>query len=136
MIADEAWTELIVAKGNYPADRIRRQAYGGPLPRTYPLPNTYVKKDAFVTAPTCCKLSFKEFEPGVYENIRLNFELILYKTLISNFSNNMNMIDRLSFQRAMLETTALVVLQALQVNLEKTEPQEPEESPDLQDFLE
>ena len=55
IIADEAWTELIVAKGNYPGDRIRRQAYGEGLPRTYPLPNKYAKKDAFVTAPTCCK---------------------------------------------------------------------------------
>ncbi|KAE9548484.1 hypothetical protein FO519_008300 [Halicephalobus sp. NKZ332] len=53
VMADEAWTELIVAKGNYPGDRIRRQAYGESLPKMYPLPNTYAKKDAFVTAPTC-----------------------------------------------------------------------------------
>uniref|UniRef100_A0AC34RFX8 Nematode cuticle collagen N-terminal domain-containing protein n=1 Tax=Panagrolaimus sp. JU765 TaxID=591449 RepID=A0AC34RFX8_9BILA len=52
-MADETWTELVVAKGHFPADRIRRQTYGESLPKSYRLPNTYAKKDAFVNAPTC-----------------------------------------------------------------------------------
>jgi len=54
-MADEAWGELISAKSSIPPTilRSRREAYGNePLPKSYPLRNTYAKQD-IVPGPTC-----------------------------------------------------------------------------------
>uniref|UniRef100_A0AC35G9J9 Nematode cuticle collagen N-terminal domain-containing protein n=2 Tax=Panagrolaimus sp. PS1159 TaxID=55785 RepID=A0AC35G9J9_9BILA len=66
IIANKAWDELIIVKGHYSPDRIRRQAYDAYGGRGFSAPVTKPgKKDAFVTSgPSCNCNSRNTCPPG------------------------------------------------------------------------
>ncbi|TMS36375.1 hypothetical protein L596_003554 [Steinernema carpocapsae] len=52
LLAEEAWSELLKARVS--GGRTRRQTYGEPLPKVYPLHKGYQKPDSFVTSGPSC----------------------------------------------------------------------------------